>query len=115
TELFAGRFRPMGKPFVSHLVGVASLVQRFGGPNHAVLAGMVHSAYPQGDFGTGQQGTLPAHRQRVRDAIGPEAEELVNLYASWKDSGGAAAIVQRVKDGDRLEQAESEMLLVELL
>ena len=30
VQLFAGRFRPNGKPFVAHLVGVASLVERFG-------------------------------------------------------------------------------------
>jgi len=78
AELFAGRFRPMGKPFVAHLVGVASLLQRFGAPPAAVVAGVVHSAYPQGDFGTGQTGRLPQHRERVREAIGPDAERLVD-------------------------------------
>lgn len=115
TELFAGRFRPMGKPFVCHLVGVASLVESHGGSTRAVLAGMVHSAYPQGDFGAGKQGPSPSHRERVRNAIGPEAEQLVELYASWKDTGGAAAIAQRVADGHRREQAEREVLLIELL
>lgn len=115
TELFAGRFRPMGKPFVCHLVGVASLLERFGASTRAVLAGVVHSAYPQGDFGTGHQGPLPSHRQRVRNAIGPEAEQLVERYASWKDDGGVSTIDRRIEDGHRLEEAEREVLLIDLM
>ena len=111
TELFAGRFRPMGKPFVCHLVGVASLVERSGGPARAVQAGLVHSAYPQGDFGGGANGSLPAHQQRVREAIGPEAEELVALYASWKEDDGLAALQAK----GQLGEAERATLLIELM
>lgn len=114
AELFAGRFRPMGKPFVCHLVGVASLLERFGAPRPTVIAGLIHSVYPQGDFGTGRSGPIREHRERVREAVGAAVEELVERYARLKDPD-APGFVERAGAGEALTSAEREVLTIDLV
>lgn len=77
TALFAGQFRGSGKPFVAHLVGTASILAAAGAPPDAVVAGLVHAAYEQGDFGVVR---WRRRRDRVRAALGPAVEALVWRY-----------------------------------
>ena len=77
TALFAGQFRGSGKPFVAHLVGTASILAAVDAPPAVVVAGLVHAAYEQGDFGIARGRT---RRARVRAAIGDPAEALVWRY-----------------------------------
>ena len=44
TALFAGRFRPCGRPFTAHLVGTASVLAKLGAPAAVVAAGLLHAA-----------------------------------------------------------------------
>lgn len=77
TELFAGRFRACGRPFVTHLVGTASILAAIGMSRAVVAAGLLHAAYEQGDFGF----TRWRHRRdRVRALVGAEVEDLVHGY-----------------------------------
>jgi len=86
--LFAGRFRGSGKPFVSHLVGTASVLGSLHQPIAVVAAGLLHAAYTQGEFGSGVAGISDAKRHAVREAIGAEIEELIALYTTlpWNRS-----------------------------
>ena len=65
-KIFAGHFRPNRKPFLSHLVGVGSILATHGGEASVVAAGMLHSAYSHGEFGDGGRGMTSAKRQEVR-------------------------------------------------
>jgi len=75
TQIFAGRYRACGRPFVSHLIGTASALDREGAPIDIVLAGLLHAAYEQGAFPS-----VPDRRTQVREAIGEAAEALVHRY-----------------------------------
>ncbi len=79
-ELFTSRFRACGRPFVCHLVGTASILARHGATIDVTVAGLVHAAYEQGDFGVRGAGLASHNRARVREAIGPHAEALVARY-----------------------------------
>jgi hypothetical protein len=84
-QLFSGRYHASGKPFVDHLVGTASVVLTVDGRPELVTAALVHAAYQVGDFGPFQ--SVERRRARLRDAVGPESEELVFAYASWPWNG----------------------------
>jgi hypothetical protein len=75
TQLFAGRYRACGRPFVSHLIGTASALDKEGASIDMVLAGLLHAAYEQGEFPRGVD-----RRARLREAIGVGAEALVHRY-----------------------------------
>lgn len=63
-----------------HLEGVRTLLAAWDLPRDVCDAGLLHSAYGADDLGHGPGGD-PAARERVSDAIGPAAEQLVWLYA----------------------------------
>jgi uncharacterized protein DUF6817 len=76
TELFTGRYRPSGKPFVCHLVGTASVLASLEATPEVAAAGMLHAAYDTNQH----TGTVTANRQRVGDALGPVVEHQVHAY-----------------------------------
>lgn len=82
-ELFSGRFRGSGKPFLSHLVGTAGILARIGARADVVAAGLLHAAYTDGEFGNGLPGVSPKKRARIRRAVGRATEELVARYTSF--------------------------------
>ncbi len=45
TALFANRFRPCGRPFVSHLVGTSAILAWLKVPIPMVVAALSHAAY----------------------------------------------------------------------
>lgn len=83
-RVFTGHFRADGKPFVSHLVGVASILAAHGQSTDLIAAGLLHSIYTLGELGDGSRGMDPAKRQRVRDAVGENAEALVAAYTEMQ-------------------------------
>jgi (p)ppGpp synthase/HD superfamily hydrolase len=87
ASLMTGRFRASGKTFIAHLVGTASILASLKAPGSLVVAGLLHAAYPAGDFGDGRPGVSAAKRERVRSVIGEQAEEYVRRYDSlgWTD------------------------------
>lgn len=91
TLLFAGHFRGSGKPFVCHLVGTASVLQRQGAPPSVVTAGLLHAVYLQPGLPR-VRGGLPS---LLRGSMGNEVESLVAAYAQMgepaPDAGGPLA------------------------
>lgn len=54
-EIFAGRFRGSGKPFISHLVGTAGILASLQASMNVVAAGLLHAAFIYGEYGTDQR------------------------------------------------------------
>jgi (p)ppGpp synthase/HD superfamily hydrolase len=82
--LSGARYRPSGKPFVDHLVGVASICARHRHDVPVMIAGLAHSIYREADFGSFWP--RPGRRQQrmVRRRIGSEAEELVRAFSDTR-------------------------------
>ncbi|CAM5441792.1 hypothetical protein GCM10010329_51530 [Streptomyces spiroverticillatus] len=69
-----------GGTLLAHLDRVRQRLADWGARPVLQLAGLCHACY--GTDGFGQSLQPPGHRDRLRAAIGPEAEALVHLYAS---------------------------------
>jgi HD domain len=82
TRLFSGWHRPSGDPLLAHLVGTASILVELRRPVDTVVAGLLHAAYPNGDFGVVPGGATPRNRARVRRAIGETSERYVHDFAA---------------------------------
>ena len=84
--LVTGFYRPSGSPFISHLVGTASVLAGLRVPVELVIAGLLHAAYMHGDFGTLRRGATAKNREVVRQAVGAEVEEYVARYTAleWR-------------------------------
>jgi (p)ppGpp synthase/HD superfamily hydrolase len=82
--LFSGQYRPSGKTFIAHAVGTASVLATFRAPAHLLAAAILHSAYTLGVWGTLRRSIDERKRNRLRKAIGFEAEFLVHAYASFE-------------------------------
>jgi (p)ppGpp synthase/HD superfamily hydrolase len=119
TRLFAGQLRPEGRPFVCHVVGVASILAMLDAPPTTIVAGLLHSAYSHGDFGYGRGQVTRGARSRLRGAVGPGIERLLACYSShpwnsatvagWVANAGAMASDQRqiaiIRLADTVEDA----------
>jgi hypothetical protein len=69
-----------GGTLLEHLVGVASILQRWRGSVRVCKAGLFHSIYGTADF---RQATLPfARRQEVQTLAGRGAERLAFLFCA---------------------------------
>jgi len=110
-ELFAGRFRPSGKPFLCHLVGTASILASLKVSPVLVAAGLLHAAYMQGNFGAGRGGMSRAKR-RVRSVVSDEVEKLIASYAKlpWSDK----TVPEIYETLDRMSNSDRDMLLLRL-
>lgn len=78
--LFAAQYRGNGKPFVSHLVGVASILAAQRRPIDTITAGLLHSVYTFGEFGDGTREVNKRKRDEVRSVVGAAAEALILQY-----------------------------------
>jgi (p)ppGpp synthase/HD superfamily hydrolase len=83
-RVVAGHYRANEKPFVAHLVGVASILASCGAPPTVVSAGLLHAVYRHGEFGDGSRGASEDKRREVRRAVGAACEELVARYAACR-------------------------------
>ncbi len=88
-RLFGGRFRASGVPFVCHLVGTASLLAAAGSHPDTVIAGLLHAACMQGDWGGRGPAITDRNRRSIAEAAGPAAEALVHGYALFAWPAGA--------------------------
>ena len=112
-ELFACVYRPAGKTFIAHLVGTASILASLNASIDIVIAGLLHAAYFNGDFGTGVYGVTEAKRRRLRQIVGSAAEEYVARYSalSWFTEQRIRAVYRRVSD---LNVIDRDVLLIRL-
>ena len=111
-KLFSGRYRANGKPFLAHLVGTASILVTQNSPVSVVVAGLLHAAYAQGDFGDRQHGITRAKQTYLTQVVGEEIEGLVARYTSfaWDEQ---AITIARSKLNE-LSQVERQILLIRL-
>ena len=112
TKLFANRFRPCGRPFVSHLVGVGAILAWLRAPVSMVIAAMLHAAYQEGDFAYSLEGMTPRKRKRLRAVIGAEAEELVAGYTVGSRS--LTGIIASHARFHQMSPVERDILLLQL-
>lgn len=80
-ELFAGSFRASGNTFISHLVGVSSIMVSCGAAPAVISAALLHAAYQQGRFPM-HVINAPAMRRWLKRRVGSAVETLVYHY-SW--------------------------------
>lgn len=105
---YSGQFRGNGKTQIAHHVGVASALSLTGARPTLVLAGLVHSLYFLGEFGTGRRGPHPDKRARVRADLGTEIDEILYEYteAEWC----AAAVARMTADAAGASPIERDVV-----
>jgi HD domain len=78
-RLFAGHYRPNDKPFLMHLVGVASILVNARQPAAVIAAGLLHSAY----LGRGKKGSqVRIRRKQIAESLGQKVEQLIYDYSN---------------------------------
>lgn len=97
ARLCSGQYRPSGKPNVDHLIGTASILCSLHQPIEVIAAGLLHSVYTHGDFGTLRRGIADNKRELVRQAVGAPAEAYVARYTSLEwDRSAIAGYLSRL-------------------
>jgi (p)ppGpp synthase/HD superfamily hydrolase len=115
-RVVAGHYRPNEKPFVAHLVGVASILASRGAPSTVVCAGLVHAVYNHGEFGDGSRGPSEDKKRQVRRAVGAASEELVARYTAFPWSlARLEALAARAADLPDVDAAVALMKLADTL
>ena len=84
AQLFAGRYLLHGKMHIVHVVRTASILTSLLAPVEVVAAGLIHNAYQNGDFGTGERGFTSTKRRYLLQAVGPEVEQYVTGFTFLK-------------------------------
>lgn len=101
--------RGSGKPFISHLVGTASLVMESGSPFHWVIGALLHAVYQRRiPF---QGGLTPQERRPLlADRFGPEVDDLVHRYTAFESEH--LGRLMRDEGGEQTDQ--SDVLIIRL-
>ncbi|MCF2971278.1 hypothetical protein L1047_08735 [Synechococcus sp. Nb3U1] len=112
-ELFTGMFRPSGKTFVAHLVGTASILTSLNQSIDVVIAGLLHAAYANGDFGVGgRKGITPAKRSYLQSRLGNRVEAYIGQYTKLKwDPDTPKKLLSRM---EQFNQTDKDVLLIRL-
>ena len=111
-QLFTASFRGSGRPFLSHLVGTASVLAWIRAPIAVVTAGLLHSAYAHGEFGNSWRGMSDAKRARVRAAVGDEAEDLITRYTELRWSTETVGTL--ADTAASMDEADRRVMLIRL-
>ncbi len=113
NALYAGAFQSNDKTFISHGVGVASLVAEAGLDARFVAVALIHNVYGNGDFGDGKQYAIDDRRRaEVRAAVGPEVAEWVErFFHSRIDADNVDELEARF---DQLDAVERGLVAIEL-
>lgn len=80
-RLFAGHYRPNNKPFLMHLVGVASILAFTRQPSFLIATGLLHSAYTLGLRRKGSNIKL-RFRNDLINSLGETVEQLLYAYSN---------------------------------
>ncbi|NJO33777.1 MAG: HD domain-containing protein [Rhodospirillales bacterium] len=76
-QLANGRYRASGKPFVSHLIGTASILAAYGAAPILVESALVHTAYD--DLGTADEAGAAARALRQR--VGTSVDRILRAFS----------------------------------
>lgn len=112
ARLFAGQLRPEGRPFLCHVVGVASILAMSGAAPETIVAGLLHSAYSHGDFGFGKGQLSRGARDEVAGVVGPQVEEVVARYSELRWS--AELVESWVANPGRIRANERQIAWIRL-
>jgi (p)ppGpp synthase/HD superfamily hydrolase len=111
VKLFAGSFRPTGKPFLAHLVGTASVLAEERETAVIVGAGLLHAAYAYGDFALAHR--LPGRRRRkLREATNVAVEMLVARYTRFEWNSPVMSAL--VRQAGSLPAQDRDVVLIRL-
>jgi len=89
--------RGSGKPFITHLVGTASLVLQSGCPDEWVVAAILHAVYQRRVPYLG--GLAPESRRPViTEALGPGVDDLIYRYTEFENQNLSVMTAAEVKD-----------------
>lgn len=111
-RLFPGTYRGSGKPFLSHLVGTASVLASLRARTPLVITGLLHAVYTHGEFGNGWRGMTDRKRADIRRAVGEEIEDLIARYTRLRwQRRTISGIRARL---DTMAPVERDVLLVRL-
>ena len=86
-RVFPASYRPSGKAFLSHLIGVASILLRWQQIPTIVISGLLHSIYLYGSFGDKRRGATPQRRAYLAENFGSEIERCVFNYSDARPKG----------------------------
>ncbi len=94
SVLFAGRFQPSGKTFISHGVGTASILAANKLNADIVCAGLLHNVYDRGDFANRAHGLSSSKRKDIKRHVGPAVESCLAQFAAlpWSADGFASLV-----------------------
>jgi (p)ppGpp synthase/HD superfamily hydrolase len=111
-KLFTGRYRPSGKTFIAHVIGTASILASLHVSAKIIAAGLIHSIYAEGDFGSIKKGVSLTKRKQVISIVGQEVEDYVYRYAglAWNVQN-ISTICDRI---DQLTPIDRDIILIRL-
>jgi len=112
TRLYSGCFQADGKPFVSHVVGVASALAQLDMPAEIVAAGCIHNVYGNGNFGDGLKNTATKYRRKlVRDSVSPEVEECIYRFRELRLEKNLPKFCEGL---DKLDKRDQQLIVMDL-
>jgi hypothetical protein len=113
ATLYSGYYQADGKPFVAHVVGVASIAGWLDLPAEFVAVGLLHNVYGNGDFGDGRLACVTPQRARVIcDGIGAQVEGLIRRFGEVRITAANTEDIRRsLPDRDVTDR---RLLLVDL-
>ena len=105
---FSGYVQGYGKSFLSHNVGLASILASLAVPIQVVAAGLVHNVYGCADFGDGQTGIIPTHQKTIIRVVGKEAEAVLATFNTfntlWWNPDLFTSIRDQLTDYDKFQR-----------
>lgn len=111
-EVYSGAYQADGRPFVAHVVSVASIVALLGMPSDIVAAALLHNVYGNADFGDGLWScATDERRRRVRRAVGVRIEACVHRFSELRLANNVSAIKARLP---QLDPHDRMLLAIEL-
>lgn len=112
VDLYSGYFQGDGKPFIIHVISVASTVAYLDQPDDLVVAAVVHNIYGNGDFGDGENNVVtPARQARVRAVVGRRVDDLLVRFREVRLRRSLDHILQGF---DALSEDDRQLLLMDL-
>jgi len=112
VDLYSGYFHGDGKPFVNHVIAVASIIAYLGQPDDLVVTAVVHNIYGNGDFGDGERNVVtPARQARVRAVVGRRVDDLLVRFREVRIRRSLDRVLQGF---DALSEVDRQLLLMDL-
>ncbi len=113
STLYPGYYQADGKPFVAHLVGVASILAWLDQPAEFLSVGLLHNIYGNGDFGDGRSaGVTPRRSRLIVDAVGEKVERLLRRFRDLRIGPENAERIRRSLP--ERDETDRKLLLVDL-